>query len=755
MKPSKWWSESFGVVQTNLREIDADMDVDAVADWIKEFGATAWLCGVGGIQAQYPTSLAFQSQNSNLARRSSGDLVGDAIKAAHARGLKFLARMDFSKVSPEVAAEHPEWCYMSPTGHFQEHTASLVSVCPSGDYYQHRIYEILEEITTLYKIDGLFFNWATMNEEDYFKHYHGVCHCDSCQSRWFAFSDGLELPNGPEDANYGLWLHFSREVIDGVTSKIRAFMAAKLPEAAIIRTKLADIVYQESNNEIGRDFWHHTVSEWVSSWISFRPKVPVLSNSTCFIDMRYRMAGEEPAQFAQYLLQSISRGGTPSTYMMGVPGKIPYPCLDHARDITQFHKKWSDIYTGMAPVALTGLVRPDRAFMEKKEYANALAEFRGLYNALQESQIPFDVVAMEHLPETNANGSLDRYKNLVLPSLGQLRDGSAEIFDDWVQRQGGNLIATGSTGQGVSGNIQLESLPVHRRRAAVTEGKFLWSSYVAPPQKTKNIHYYVGPIIPIHGCAYYFDWKPESRTFYRVLARAPFAPPEKAYGNLQNDQPGCGVARYGSGQGALIPFTVGKAYRETGLTCLRDFFLDVFSQIATPEPISFNLAEQVEVTVNQTAGKLVVHLINMSGARKLNFGTHLPISGGSITVTGGGKVRARALRANTELKTVGGVIQLPELDLFEVVIIEGMQNDHLVGGSSMKDGEGRNDAIFPNGNHHHEFKDDLRSVSANEPENGLRNGNEDGGQNGDPNGTTLPVPSRCSEGVTMIHNPTP
>jgi hypothetical protein len=49
--------------------------------------------------------------------------------------------MDFSKVAPQVAAEHPEWCYMSPNGNLQEHTAGLVSVCPCGGYYQERIFD--------------------------------------------------------------------------------------------------------------------------------------------------------------------------------------------------------------------------------------------------------------------------------------------------------------------------------------------------------------------------------------------------------------------------------------------------------------------------------------------------------------------------------------------------------------------------------------------------------------------------------------
>ena len=61
----------------------------------------------------------------------------------------------------------------------------------------------------------------------------------------------------------------------------------------------------------------------------------------------------------------------------------------------------------------------------------------------------------------------------------------------------------------------------------------------------------------------------------------------------------------------------------------------------------------------------------MSGARKQNFGSHIPISGGLIKV-GGGSVTARALNADVALEVKNGEIALPVLDRFEVVVLEGL-----------------------------------------------------------------------------------
>ena len=83
-----WWHEPFDMFQTNLREIDALLDVETVLDAIQEHGAGVWLLNVGGILSHFPSTLPFQSRNPLLEERPGGDLVGDAIEAAHRRGVR-------------------------------------------------------------------------------------------------------------------------------------------------------------------------------------------------------------------------------------------------------------------------------------------------------------------------------------------------------------------------------------------------------------------------------------------------------------------------------------------------------------------------------------------------------------------------------------------------------------------------------------------------------------------------------------------
>lgn len=667
----KWWLKPFSMLQTNLREIDADMSVDSVASYIRDHGADAWLIGIGGIQAQYPTSLAFHSRNSLLSSRASGDLISDALTAARAHNLRLLARMDFSKVSAEVAGASPEWLYKSPTGSLQTHDGGLVSVCPSGNYYQEKMLAILDEVITRYPVDGFFINWTSMNEIDYYKRYHGVCHCTPCQTRWALWSGGLTLPKGPDDANYTAWLRFSNEVIDDVTGKVRAFIADRRPSACLILGKSADIMFHEANNAVGRPLWHHTTSQTVSAWLSCRPDVPVLVNATTFLDMPYRLASEEPAHFAQYFIQCISRGGNPSTYMMGTPGRIPYLCLPAAAEITRFHKKWRSVYDGMKPCSTTGLVLPDRSQMTASQFENAESEYKGLYGALQELHIPFDVLAQERVFEAAGNGSLNRYSALILPDLGRLADDDASALDQWAHN-GGTLVTTASSGVGDDKSIQLQAMPATREVDRVTDRELLFSTYFAPPQTNDDTHAYTGPIVPAYGTYHSFEWKDDSQGGYNMLARAPFSPPEKAYGNVQVEKRGYGVGNYGAGRGVMFPFGIGRGYRDLGLEAFRDLFSLVLRDQVTGagEPISCTIAEQVEITLNKNGSKLVVHLVNMSGAKRQNFGPHIPISGGTISLLGGGFTKAHALVADQVLDVKDAEIVLPTIGLFEVVVIE-------------------------------------------------------------------------------------
>ncbi|MEV4072631.1 alpha-amylase family protein [Nonomuraea fuscirosea] len=616
-----WWREPFRMFQTNLREVDAGLDVERVLDRLEEFGANAWLISVGGILSNYPTGLDFQTRNPHLAERPSGDLIGDAVAAARRRGVRVLARMDFSKIDHRRAERHPEWCFVSPAGERQVYNG-LTSVCPSGDYYQVKLFEVIGEVLDRYEIDGFFLNWMSFNEVDYSRRYWGVCHCLACARRY----DG-ELPERAD----ARWRAFTRATLDDLHARIRAEIAGRRPEAALILGEHADIVFHEANNAVGRPLWHHRTSEHVSAAKSYRPEVPVLVNSVGFVDMPYRMAGEEPHHFAQYLLQAISRGAIPSTYIMGTPDDSPYECLEIAGELTRFHRDHAEVYRDLVSEARTLLVRPE----------GERAEFQGLYLALLERHVPFDVLPEEKL----AASDLSRYELVVLPDAGALS--RPDVLDAYAE-SGGTVLATGSSDAG------LACLPVARRLAAYTTEESVRSLHLRGDRG----------MVPVIGAFHVVEPAPGAETGLPALSRARYGPPEKCHGHLETGHPGWLSAPYGRGRGVLMPWTVGRGYRETGLSAHRDLFAD---RLPAGLAVGTGLPEQAEIVPARAGDLRVIHLLNRSGDADQRFRRPLPIAESWLDLPWPGEWEAHALRADRPLEVDGGRVRLPEIGLFEVV----------------------------------------------------------------------------------------
>lgn len=667
-----WWRQPFRMFQTNLREIDAGLDAERVLDFIIEYGANAWLISVGGILSNYPTALPFQTANPYLANRASGDLIGDAVAAAGKRGVHVLARMDFSKIDHRRAEEHPEWCFVDAAGEFQVYNG-LTSVCPSAGYYQHRLFDVVDEVLDRYPIDGFFFNWMSYNEIDYSKQYRGVCQCTSCQRAFRDFAPNARLPVGRESPDYGTWRRFTATMLNELTARVRAHIAKRRPEAPLILGDRADIVFHEANNAVGRPLWHHRTSEHVSAAKSFRPDVPVLVNSVGFVDMPYRLAGEEPYHFAQYLIQAISRGAIPSTYIMGTPEVIDYECLDIGSEIVRFHRDHADVYRDLVPDAPVALVRPDPLRRPPDRMAEVTAEFQGLSLSLLERHVPFDVLPEDKIaPRATGPHGLEQYRVLVLPDLDRLSPEAVETINRFVD-QGGALVVTGASGF-EDNQAQLEALPATRLLASRDNVEAVRSLHLATA-----LGDHVLPV-PVIGAFHVVEVRPEAEVELMAISRAPYGPPEKCHGHLPLDHPGLVVDSATDSRVALLPWTVGRAYREVGLSAHRDLFVDALLRVAPDAVVRSGLGsgpslpEQVEVVRGRSAAGEVIHLLNRSGDADQRFRAPVPIAPATLAVATA-DCRVRALRANVELPvaSVNGqpYVQLPEIGLFEVLVVEG------------------------------------------------------------------------------------
>src|SRR4028119_464275 len=229
-----WWNRApYRLVQTNLREIDATMDVDAYVQSMVDASANIVLINVGGIVANYPTKLPYQYRNPFM----KGDLVGDLINGLHSKGIKVIGRFDFSKINETLAVKKPEWLYVSTEGKNVNYNGQ-VHTCPNGGFQQEYGMEILKEAITTYPLDGIFFNMIGYTTSDYSGTYYGICQCENCK-RKFHDSTGHTLPvkadmNDPVFREYNA---FKKTTADKLFKQIGNHIKSLNPKIMINRSE--------------------------------------------------------------------------------------------------------------------------------------------------------------------------------------------------------------------------------------------------------------------------------------------------------------------------------------------------------------------------------------------------------------------------------------------------------------------------------------------------------------------------------------
>jgi len=190
-----WWNRTpIRLLQTNFPEVYASMDVDDYVQSIFDASATAVFFNTGGSTASYQTKLPYQWKNPNM---GTGDFVGYLIKKFHDKEIRYIARFDFSKVHPSIAAKKPEWLYVGTNGKNLEFNTT-VAACINGGYYQEYAFEILKEVIANYDIDRIFFNMMRYTRSTYTGTNYGICQCENCKERFLA-ATGLKLPVSNSD----------------------------------------------------------------------------------------------------------------------------------------------------------------------------------------------------------------------------------------------------------------------------------------------------------------------------------------------------------------------------------------------------------------------------------------------------------------------------------------------------------------------------------------------------------------------------
>ncbi|MDR0730777.1 MAG: hypothetical protein LBF63_03850, partial [Treponema sp.] len=616
-----WWLENrIRMIQNNLRDIDARMDIGYEIQKLKEFGANTVQVGCGGITSFFPSELDCQYRSPYL----RGDFFGELIQGCHENGIRVIARFDFSKTHESLYPAHKDdWYFKSLQGEPVRYH-DTVATCVNGKYQQECSHEILKEALAKYPIDGVFFNMFGYVSRDYSGNYTGVCQCDSCRKR-FRDSCGHDLPVREEtgDPVYRLYQKFQTETIKELLGNIRRTVKAFGPDIAVstYHHHGVDIIRNESNSAVDRPypFWVYQSSLNVSEVEgSFEDKV----SSNCFInavDIPYRFMGVSRHLGQIRLYENIANGSGLDWCIIGSFEDYPdRENFETVKKIFHFHRKHEKYFGNFISQAKILLVKPNPLYQHSSS-----GEFAGIFKMLKEEHRLFRVAEQSVLDQEAEQ--LDRYDTVLIPGIPKTGSGK---FDGALETTRARIIATG---------LSFEEQPEILRRVFGVE--------LGEPLRPVRGAYMKTEPKPVFTGFEHRDWVYLDREFRAMRTEAGnenilpmvkparYGPPERCFGHEISGHYGVSIK---GGRAAYFPWQPGHLYYFHGYEDFKYLLFNTIDHIVPDNsPFVTNAPKNVEVFFDKCGDDAyIVQFINLSGFNGTTFFEPNPIHDIEISFPG-------------------------------------------------------------------------------------------------------------------------
>lgn len=387
------------------------------------------------------------------------DYLQEAIEEAARVGAKVVVYMN-----PNCFyAEHPlyeECAVREPDGSVSTRPAygfnrpNTFYACINHPRYRRFLDDVLTEIFTRYKADGLYVDGLTPQ----------VCFCEHCRAKWHAMF-GSEMPVeklGKNPSRWAVWGEFGRESQpvgdvenDPDARRWTEMMLRTLVEAThdfsttVKKAKPDAVTLFHSHPKAGSDDDYdgtltevYTPRPWVHlAWRSeeLAGYSAVFSVPVLFNIYPHRHFTEAEARY--HSLQGLAAGAYPNFWSaLGMKPVAAYMarCADHLDFATAAPVKFLAQPRDLRETD-TQRKTPKGEGVSYSPRDRFLAPYVGAYSALMRSGLP---VATLHRP--NFSKELDGFKVLVLANVALMSDAEAEAVRQFV-REGGGLIATHET----------------------------------------------------------------------------------------------------------------------------------------------------------------------------------------------------------------------------------------------------------------------------------------------------------------------
>jgi hypothetical protein len=440
-----WFDGPMRWVQLTLVENDpGNFDPRFWLDYFRRLHADAATLSAGGIVAYYPTEIPLHHRSAWL---GTTDPFGALASGCKAMGMRVVARTDPHAVRENVRSAHPDWISVTAAGEPRRHWANrdLWVTCALGPYNFEFMDQVHREIVSKYRVDGIFANrWAPQG---------GDCYCVHCQQN-FKAATGRELPRTADrtDPARRAFIEWRVARLVELWKRWDATVRAVNPEARFIPNgppdmksaiELADIQFADYQARRG------LMPPWANGrrakeYRAVMGRKPIGGIFSVGLEEPYRWKDsvQSEPEIRLWVAEGTANGMRPwVTKFSGVLYDRRW--LSTVERIYDWHFRHEKYLRNEAPLARVALLDSEQTETYHAGVAQgdrAADHVLGMYHALVESRVPFEVVHEALLtPER-----LAPFKLLILADAAALSQPQCQAIRDYVAR-GGNVLATFAT----------------------------------------------------------------------------------------------------------------------------------------------------------------------------------------------------------------------------------------------------------------------------------------------------------------------
>jgi hypothetical protein len=704
----EWTRRPIRNIHITVRELDMKgFDARRFVETLVECRCNFVTLLTGGYHSLYRSRLPLVRNNPYL---DDGDPLGDLVRLAHDAGIKVGACVDVSAVPRPVHDHHPEWFVRDAHGHpyvITSFPVELYAACAIGGYVDNFVLPVVREHLERYDFDH--FNLTGWGFGAYGS---GICHCRTC-ARAYREAAGSEIPLKTDggDPNWKRYMRWRAGALhEAYARNLEAIRAIK-PEIAtwinqgydISETPFAplenlsgvqDFVKAEAQTKV----WFDSIDGeirltpmWLAAeegrYLGTLTDKQVITTTSYYFPWPWRWTAAPEAMEKMWIAEAAANNVAPFVHMSGFPAVLEDKRgMKAVREMFRFLADNEKYYDGARTRTNVAILLSQDSLAHfagarlRQDYSQ---HYRGMYAALTESHITFDILSEGSL---NAR-ALAKYRVLVLPNAAAMSDGAAAAVRAFVER-GGGVLGTYET--------SLYTAEGEERRDLALGDVFGCSAAggrMGPLAGTDDDGRRIMAYMAINGAHPVLEGlgdtevvlngghlrlvRPHQGAEVPLTAQVParvFPEGEAWIPEKRTGVPAAVVHRFGKGHAAYFPGMIDRLYGLFGHPDLRLLLANAVRWLLGGDDLlHVDAPVTVDVALQEQPGRVLLHLINLTGKRPQS--EVIPVHGIAAAVRLSARP-ARVLLASTGRELAfeyrDGLVHVTvdRLAVYDIVVIE-------------------------------------------------------------------------------------